>query len=136
MRSRVLYHRGHNTSYNNCYKCKGIDISDEWTNNPSKFEEEIKQLVGYKKWIEGAPLQLDRIDNTRGYESGNIRFATRKTNINNRSNTRILEHDGLKLPLSIWAKVLKVKYETLATRHQRGWSDNRILTTPVREYRS
>ena len=74
---------------------------------------------------------LDRIDNDKGYEPGNCRWATREEQNRNKSTNRMMTLDGVTMTMVEWAEKLGMNYRTLNTRVQRGWSDKRALTTPV-----
>jgi hypothetical protein len=60
------------------YGGRGIVMCDEWKENKQKF----------MRWCrdngEEKGLEIDRIDNDKGYEPGNCRFVTKKVNRNNR----------------------------------------------------
>ena len=73
--------------------------------------------------------ELDRKDNEGHYEPGNVRWATRKTNIRNRSNTILLTHDGVTKPLGEWAEEAGVDYYTAYWRQRRGLTSDEILST-------
>lgn len=57
------------------YGGRGITISPEWINDPKKFIEYCEGLDSYD-----SRLTIDRINNDKGYEPGNIRFVTQADN--------------------------------------------------------
>lgn len=59
------------------YKDRGIAVSAEWQNDFVKFFEHIGP-------VPSRDYSLDRIDNDRGYEPGNVRWATRQDQMKNR----------------------------------------------------
>ena len=61
------------------YGGRGITMSDDFRNSSALFCAYLDSLPG---WAPG--MTLDRIDNDRGYERGNLRWATRKQQTNNR----------------------------------------------------
>ena len=68
-------------SWNNQrWKDKGITVCDEWQNDYSAFADYVRSHLGERP--EG--YSLDRIDNDRGYEPGNIRWATDSQQMTNR----------------------------------------------------
>lgn len=106
------------------YGARGIVICDEWLEDRESFYK-WATTHGYK---EG--LSLDRIDNNGPYSPENCRWATQQEQSNNtRFNVR-LTFNGVTLSISEWAKKLKVRPGKLYKRKYRGWSDERILTTP------
>ncbi|MED3921220.1 hypothetical protein P4644_16160 [Priestia aryabhattai] len=62
------------------YGAKGVTVCEEWRNSFLAFKKFALEN-GYK---EG--LQIDRIDNNKGYSPDNCRFITHKENNNNRTN--------------------------------------------------
>lgn len=74
---------------------------------------------------------LDRIDNARGYEPGNCRWATKAAQNENRSSTVFLKLDGATNSVAGWAKRLGISANTIRARLKQGWTTERTLTEPV-----
>jgi len=64
------------------YGGRGITLHTPWLLDPVAFVEYVKALPGSDNPI----LSLDRIDNNKDYEPGNLQWATAKQQANNRSN--------------------------------------------------
>jgi hypothetical protein len=74
---------------------------------------------------------LDRIDNSKGYEPGNCRWATRTEQQRNRGNM-LLEFGGKVQSLPDWADEVGIDCNTIRNRVKRlGWSVERALTSPL-----
>jgi hypothetical protein len=86
-------------SYYN-YGGRGITICERWL-DPWAFAEDILSEIGPRP--EGtdkrgrALYSFDRIDNERGYEPGNVRWATRSEQIKNQRKVSQLTQDVLRL---------------------------------------
>ena len=72
------------------YRNRGITVYELWRNSPRDFGE---WLLAHG-WNKG--LQIDRIDNSKGYSPENCRVVSCRENINNRRNTVKL-NDGTSL---------------------------------------
>lgn len=75
---------------------------------------------------------LDRIDNTKGYEPGNCRWATKTEQCLNRSMTVLLTHNGITKSVSEWAETVGIAANTLHKRLYLGWTTERALTKPLK----
>ena len=64
------------------YGGRGIEICDEWHDSWSFVKWALTN--GYQKG-----LQIDRIDNNKGYSPDNCRWVTPKQNSRNRRNTKL-----------------------------------------------
>lgn len=72
-------HNPNDSAYAN-YGGRGIRVHEPWLKDKAAFLRYVLTLDG---WDEPR-LELDRIDVNKGYEPGNLRFITRKENVNNR----------------------------------------------------
>ena len=62
------------------YGGRGITVYAPWIANRVEF---LRYLVSLDGW-DVPELQLDRTDNSKGYEPGNLRFVTRSVNMSNK----------------------------------------------------
>lgn len=130
-------HRCHNSksaAYAN-YGGRGIYVCDEW-----------RGIDGYTKFIAhigpkaDKALTLDRIDNDRGYEPGNVRWATRaeqqvnrrKCNgvavYNRKGGLRTISYNGETLRPWEWAEKTGLSVTTINKRYREGLSPDQILS--------
>lgn len=91
------------------YGGRGIRIHSAWLANPRLFVEHVGLRPSPKH-------EIDRIDNNKGYEPGNLRWATSKDQKLNRRNTIWIEHAGKRQCLSDWARELRLDFKTLHHR--------------------
>lgn len=108
-----------NSRYFKDYGARGIKICQRWQDF-SVFLADMGQPP------EG--FTLDRIDNDKGYEPGNVRWADRKAQANNRRSNRLIEHDGRTQTLQQWANETGVKRATIAHRLDSGWTEAKALS--------
>lgn len=85
------------------YGARGIAVCERW----SKFENFLADMG-----VRPNGLTLDRIDNDKGYEPGNCRWATRTTQQGNRRNT--LRFQGM--TVAEWAEKLGVTKQVIHRR--------------------
>lgn len=106
------------------YGGKGIAVHERYHDFRNFFTD-----LGPKP---SAKHSLDRVDNNKGYEPGNLRWATAKQQLRNSSRTIRLIFCGETKPLCDWADILGIKPGTIRCRiYQYGWSVERALSTPV-----
>jgi hypothetical protein len=72
---------------------------------------------------------VDRIDPfDPEYAPGKVRWASKVTQANNRTNTIMLAgSDGRVRPIAEWARLTRQKADTLRKRYERGWTDVEII---------
>lgn len=102
----------------NRYGGRGISVCDEWRLTPEKF---IDWIVS-SNWETG--LQLDRIDNNKGYYPENCRLVTPVINANNKENNTILSLENKRISIADAAKKYGINKSTIRERIKRGWSDS------------
>lgn len=113
------------------YGARGVTVSTRWIDNFKAFYQWAKD-----KWKFG--LQLDKDIRSDG-KNGNFYcpelccFATPLENINKRQNTIVLNFNKESLPMSEWARRVKIPYSTFISRRRLGWSDEEIITTPIQK---
>lgn len=105
------------------YGAKGIAVCDRWRFSFENFFADMGHRPTGKS--------IDRIDNNKGYEPGNCRWATIKEQNRNVSTNRYIEYAGERMLLIEWAERLGMKAVTLHSRLREGWTIERALTTPV-----
>lgn len=102
------------------YGGRGIRVCDRWASFENFFSDMGECPVR---------MSIDRIDNDANYEPGNCRWADRRTQNRNKSNNRIVSHDGRKMCLTDWAESLSMDQSSLAERIQK-WGVARAINTP------
>lgn len=108
------------------YGGRGIKVCPEWEHDYPAFRT-WAMSAGYRD-----DLTIDRIDVDKGYSPENCRWATQNEQMNNMTKNRMISYCGKTMSMSMWAKALGLSYGTMNRRIQRGWSMERIVTTPER----
>jgi len=90
------------------YGARGITVCEEWMDDFAAFYAHIgPKPEGY---------ELDRKDNDRGYEPGNVRWVPKAVNVQNRRNTVRVMHEGHEMLLEDYAKAVGISYQTAWAR--------------------
>lgn len=92
----------------NVWGGRGIAVCDRWR---SSFESFLRDM---------GPCppggSLDRIDNERGYEPSNCRWASQRQQCNNQRRNVRITYDGRTETLADWAREMDLPYATLHRR--------------------
>lgn len=91
-------------SYHN-YGGRGITYAPRWK-DVAAFIEDM-----HPSYISG--LQLDRIDNSKGYSKENCRWVTSKVNQNNKRVNVFIEYMGYTRTIAQWSEELGIRYNLL-----------------------
>lgn len=105
------------------YGSRGIRVYAEW-HDFAAFRDYLDTSIG--RWP-GAGYSLDRVDNDRGYEPGNLRWATRSQQTCNSRRAHRLTLNGVTASLVEWSQALGIPYATIKWRLRQGWSVEQVL---------
>lgn len=105
------------------YGARGVAVCDDWRGSGG-----FERFLAHIGPCPGKAYSVDRIDNARGYEPGNVRWATQAEQQRNRSNNRRLTLDGKTQTLTEWARELGINHAALIGRLSRGWPLREALT--------
>lgn len=114
-----------NSAYKN-YGARGINVCDEW-NGLHGFDSFAEWALknGYAE-----ELEIDRIDNNKGYSPDNCRFVSHRENMNNTRANRYVEIDGVRMSLAEAAEKYGLKPDTVRSRIAKGWDLLDAVTRP------
>lgn len=119
MRQRCNCPTAHNYKH---YGGKGIKICERW-NDFANFLADMGHRPSPKH-------SIDRIDNTKGYEPGNCRWATQAEQVRNYCRTKFVTRDGVTLCLKDWAIKLGLQYSSFTARLRKGWTFEEAIAAP------
>ena len=105
------------------YYDRGITVCQEW-------QEDFSAFLTHIGMAPSPDMMLEREDNDKGYEPGNVKWATRTAQQNNRRKTVLLTVDGITKSMAEWAREKGKTYGVLYQRHKLGWTDAAIVNTP------
>jgi hypothetical protein len=109
----------HDISYSR-YGHRGIGVCSKWRKSFAAFLVDVGRKPSKRH-------TLDRRDNSRGYEPGNVRWVTHEDQQSNKRSNVFLTYLGKTRTLSQWSRALKIPTSTLSARHANGLSVERTL---------
>lgn len=109
------------------YGAKGISICQEWIDSFTAFLTHIGNIPQ-----DGKRYTLDRIDFTKGYVPGNVRWADNITQANNKKNNIRLTAFGRTMTLMQWSRETGIGYRVIRNRLLCKWDHERIVTQKPR----
>lgn len=126
-RWKSMMQRCNSPSHRSGYRAKGISVCDRWHDFAS-FLADMGECP--------PALTLDRLDNTKGYEPGNCRWATRTDQNRNRTCIVMLTYNGETKSVTQWAAQFGMRQANLTERLRLGWTLERALNQPIKVYRA
>jgi hypothetical protein len=109
------------------YGARGITVHPEWVASFKSFYDHVGPRPSKYH-------SIDRIDNGGNYEPGNVRWATKKEQANNRRSSVVLTFNGEALTASQWSEKTGLPKYLISCRLRSGWTIEKALTKPVRKH--
>ena len=94
------------------YGAKGISVFAPWRHSFEQFLADVGERP--------KGTTIDRIDNSKGYEPGNVRWATPRQQSKNRSKVKLITAFGKTLCLAEWERKTGVARSTIRKRINAG----------------
>ena len=113
------------------YGGRGIQMCERWKNSFEMFLADVGEPPT-------SHHSIDRIDNDGNYEPGNVRWASRRQQTNNRrTKTTKISFAGMAKTIPEWCEFLGILRPTVVgVRLRRGWDLVRAVTTPPQQWRA
>lgn len=108
------------------YGARGITVCEEWSNSFISFME-WSLLNGYSD-----ELEIDRIDNDKGYSPENCRYVTKNVNNFNKRTNRLIEINGETKAISQWGQEYGLMSQTIHSRTKRGITGADLISPSIR----
>lgn len=106
------------------YGGRGISVATEWLG-----EGGFLLFLAHVGRRPSSAHSIDRIDNDKNYEPGNVRWSTQREQLRHFSRTRLITARGKTRPLVAWAEELGVAPRLITQRIDRlGWTAERAVT--------
>lgn len=105
------------------YGGRGISVCKEW----------IGSFLAFYAHVGSRPTprhSIDRIDVNKGYEPGNVRWATQQEQINNTRTVRLITINGKTQSISAWEREMGLPKGMVRSREMRGWTLEDSILTP------
>ena len=106
------------------YAGKGVSVCDRWANSFETFLHDMGRKPS-------SLYTLERIDNSKGYEPTNCKWATRADQSRNRDFNKKYIINGVAKTLPEWARVFGYACATFRDRIKHGWCTDCALKTPA-----
>ncbi len=106
------------------YGGRGIKVCERWASFENFLADMGRRPPG---------LQIERIDNDRGYSPENCKWATRTENTRNRRVARMVTLDGKRIHIFEACDRLGMSRKTVLAKIRRGLSPDEAIRAPVRE---
>lgn len=90
------------------YGALGIEVCEEWRDSFSAFIRDMGEPSEHE--------QIDRIDNSKGYQPDNCRWTTRTHNMRNKRNNHLVHYGGKDMPISQLCEEVNVPKHALYRR--------------------
>lgn len=107
------------------YGGRGIKVCDEWLNPDTFYNWAMNN--GYQD-----DLSLDRIDPNGNYEPTNCRWASWRTQENNKRSNKRIAYNGTTKTMAEWARHFNISYTVLKSRLLSGLSFEEAISKPNR----
>ena len=107
------------------YGGRGITICDRWLENFNNFLSDMG--------IRPENLTIDRIDVNGNYEPSNCRWATRSLQQRNKTNSFMIEWNGIVKCAADWSEMVGISSKIICERINAGWSSEDTFTKPNRK---
>lgn len=103
---------------------RGIEVCEEWRHDFLAFYDYVGDRPSPNH-------SLDRIDGSKGYQPGNVRWATSKEQSANRPGwVNEITFRGVTMNMTDWAAHVGISRKSLYDRLNAGWSLEDALTLP------
>jgi len=110
------------------YGGRGIRVCQRWRNSFAAFLKDVGERPTKR-------LQLERVNNSRGYEPHNVKWATRIEQNRNKTDNRMLVYKGRNIPLCQLSEETGVNAKTLWHRLHIGLTPDQAVNRPVERCR-